>query len=195
MTRSRWLAAALCLASVAGEAAPRGASKTIAPPARFDGWVGVEPRRWPQDPLAPAKADAPPGPDAATCRDELARAGVEAVSADPPPAAIAACAIVEPVRLRAASTAQGTVRIAGEPLVACAFAARFGAYLREIAAPLAAGGAGAALAAVEAGGGYECRPRNRVAVAKISAHGQGLALDVAAFRLADGRRIAVVGAT
>ena len=36
---------------------------------------------------------------------------------------------------------------------------------------------------------FECRVRNRVAGAKISNHGKGIAIDLRAFTLADGRRI------
>lgn len=153
-------------------------------PSPLAGWQGVEPRRW------PAPIESPAGP----CLAALAGAGVDAVAAEAPAAPIVGCAVAEPVRLRAVTTAQGLVRIAGAPLVACKLAARLGAFAREVAAPLAQGGAGSSLVAIEAGGGYECRPRNRVPGAKLSAHGQGLALDAAAVRLADGRRLAVGGA-
>jgi hypothetical protein len=39
--------------------------------------------------------------------------------------------------------------------------------------------------------GYECRTRNRDPSSKLSAHGLGLALDIAAFELADRQRVRV----
>lgn len=187
MSFVRWMATAAILACAAAEAAPRPLTRGAEAGRRFEGWTGVEPRRWPAAPPLAAE-------EAPSCLAGLSREGVDAVAAPPSAAPIVECAVADAVRLRVVAAAHGPVRIAGEPVVACAFAIRFGAFVRELAAPLAQGGAGAALVAIEAGGGYECRPRNRVAGAKLSAHGKGLALDIAAFRLGDGRRIAV-GAT
>jgi len=154
---------------------------------RWEGWISIEPRRWPKAPEPPT-AVAPASP---ACLAGLAELGVEATAAEPPASGNAACLVEQPVRLKSIRAGAATVRIAGEPLVACAFAAQFGAFVREAAAPLARGATGAELQAIEAGGGYECRPRNRVPGAKISAHGRGLALDVAALTLSDGRRAAI----
>ena len=47
--------------------------------------------------------------------------------------------------------------------------------------------------AIRTGPGHECRGRNRQVGAKLSAHAQGLALDVAGFDFADGRSLQVAG--
>jgi hypothetical protein len=50
---------------------------------------------------------------------------------------------------------------------------------------------GAPLASVRTGPGFECRSRNRVAGAKPSAHGTGIAVDIAAFELSDKRVLSI----
>jgi hypothetical protein len=181
------------------EAAPR---QRRAKPTRFDGWVSVEPRRWPVGPrmdaagfpplppqrpadlgMAPA---APAAPPQEVCAERLAAQGI-VVQLGEVKEASAACSIDEPVHLKSV----GAVTIAGEPLVACALAETFGRFVRDVAAPLAKGATGSALKSVAVGGGFECRPRNHVAGAKPSAHGRGLAVDVMSLALADGRRISV----
>jgi hypothetical protein len=51
---------------------------------------------------------------------------------------------------------------------------------------------GAELEEIEIAASYHCRPRNNVRGAKLSQHGLANAIDVSAFHLDDGRRIAVV---
>lgn len=50
---------------------------------------------------------------------------------------------------------------------------------------------GSAVATVTVAASYSCRPRNNKRGAKMSEHGYGNALDIAAFTLADGRTISV----
>jgi hypothetical protein len=183
-------------ASCFADAAPR---KRKAKPSRFDGWVSVEPRRWPAEPRAQASGfpplppqrpadlgSAPAAPPKEVCVERLAAQGIVARPGEvKEPTAV--CHIDEPVHLMSV----GAVTIAGEPLVACAVADSFGRFVRDVAAPLAKGATGSALKSIAVGGGFECRPRNHVAGAKPSAHGQGLAIDVMSFALADGRHVAV----
>lgn len=182
-------------------AASRYAHRTSVPH-RFQGWVSVEPRRWPVDPaektvalplppVRPQAAPAGPLPPAAAsdCVASLAREGIVAAPAAEPPQAASgpACTVDEPVRL----TSVGPVHVAGEPLLSCAMAQVFGTFLRDLAVPLATGAQGSALRAVAVGGGFECRPRNHVAGAKPSAHGKGIAVDVLGFTFADGRTLSI----
>jgi hypothetical protein len=83
-------------------------------------------------------------------------------------------------------------RIEIEPraVLRCAMAESIAGWLREEVAPRAAK-LGSALRSIENYDSYECRSRNRVFGAKLSEHGKGNALDVRAFHLADGRRIAL----
>jgi hypothetical protein len=113
-----------------------------------------------------------------------------AVPAPPYPA----CKIADPVVLisvKSPAPSAKTILFPDRPLLSCAMAERLGKFSMEIAAPLAASAYGSAIASVSTGPGYECRPRNRQAGAKISSHGQGNAVDIAAMELADGRTISV----
>ena len=58
-------------------------------------------------------------------------------------------------------------------------------------APLGKAMLGATVVALDTGPGYYCRNVDRVSGAKVSPHGKGIAIDVSAILLADGRRIAV----
>ncbi|MEJ2432143.1 MAG: extensin family protein [Pseudolabrys sp.] len=64
------------------------------------------------------------------------------------------------------------------------------AWLRDAVAPALAG-KGAALTGLENYDSYECRTRNRIPGAKLSEHAHGDAIDVRAFSLAGGRRLAL----
>ncbi len=77
------------------------------------------------------------------------------------------------------------------PLVACEFATALADYVRLIVAPLGQAMLHAKVAAIETGPGYTCRTQDRIASAKISAHGHGLAVDFVAIALADKRRVLV----
>jgi hypothetical protein len=64
-------------------------------------------------------------------------------------------------------------------------------YVRLIVAPLGQAMLNAKVAAIETGPGYECRTQDRIAGAKISAHGHGLAVDLTAISFLDKRRVLV----
>ena len=104
----------------------------------------------------------------------------------------ARCTVVDAVKLTGLALPDGsTVTFPDAPTLACVTADRFAAYVRELLVPLAKGSYGAPVSKVWTGPGLECRSRDHVAGAKLSAHGQGLAVDIAQIGLADGRRIAV----
>jgi hypothetical protein len=46
---------------------------------------------------------------------------------------------------------------------------------------------------IDVAASYSCRPRNNVRGAKMSEHGYGNAIDIAAFTLEDGRKVSVLG--
>ena len=81
-------------------------------------------------------------------------------------------------------------RVAVEPpaVLNCAMAESLVGWLRDAAAPGVAK-LGSTLVAIENYNSYECRPRNRLPGAMLSAHAHGDAIDLRAFRLADGRRL------
>ena len=80
------------------------------------------------------------------------------------------------------------VTIAPPATLRCTMATAVAQWVRDDVAP-AAMKLGAALREIENLGSYECRGRDRVRGATLSEHGRANALDVHAFRLANGMRI------
>jgi hypothetical protein len=109
-----------------------------------------------------------------------------------PPVADGACAIPLPVRLRSLAIGADDIPLTGEPVLDCRLAERLADWLGNVVEPLARHHLGGGLAAVETGPGYVCRNRNNEAAGKLSEHAKGNALDIAAFALRDGRRVAVL---
>jgi hypothetical protein len=103
-----------------------------------------------------------------------------------------ACVIEIPVRLTSLklSDQEGEISFPDRPLLACEFAEQFGRWVRDLAAPLVQARL-APLKAVRTGPGFVCRNRNNQAGSKLSAHAVGLAVDIAAFQLANGEVISV----
>ena len=136
------------------------------------------------NPRQPAPDDACPG------RLAAGHVGAEPTTLGPQPDA--RCTVVQPVRLSDLTTADGLkVTFPDHPLIACETADAFTRYVRELLVPLAKGSYGLPVDAVWTGPGLECRSRDHIFGAKLSAHGQGLAIDIAQIKLADGRRIEV----
>jgi hypothetical protein len=148
----------------------------------------------PEAPI-PAKADAQPAAQALdTCLAGLKAAGFDVVAAEPPQVSNELCRIEVPVRLKAVPVPtkhETVVRLTQQPILACRFADRFGHWLGDLVAPLVAGIKGAGLKAVYTGPGFECRNRNRSATGKLSAHAEGLAIEVAGFELANGSTLQI----
>jgi hypothetical protein len=93
------------------------------------------------------------------------------------------------VSLEAVWLADGAhVDVKPAPVLTCGMATAFAGWLRDDVAPRVAMLA-SELHSVENYDDYECRSRNRVIGAKPSNHGNGIAIDVRSFTLADGRRI------
>lgn len=102
------------------------------------------------------------------------------------------CVVAAPTQLVDLKTADGaTVKFPDKPRLACVTADAFSAFVRDLLVPLAKGTYGSPVASVSTGPGLDCRSRDHIFGAKLSAHGQGLAVDIAEMRLADGRVIAV----
>ena len=132
------------------------------------------------------KATAPPAVTSArACLARLAAAGLNAAVAPPPPAEDPNCTITDPVRLDGFSGAAGSIALPDRPIVGCATAEVFAAFVTDLLVPLSRGTFGQPPVSIGTGPGFECRPRNGVRGAKLSVHGQGLALDIAQLRLAD----------
>ena len=151
----------------------------------------------PPELAAPGKppAEPPPAPKAdaaAACLAKLIASGASAEAAPAPAIPVEGCGIGAPVRLSSITVAGGdVVSLPDRPLLDCEFAAVLADYVRLIVAPLGRAMLNASVAAIETGPGYECRTQDRIAGAKISAHGHGLAVDFVAIAFADKRRILV----
>lgn len=124
------------------------------------------------------------------CQARLAVAGVRFTPVAAPDTQ-ADCAIDDPVRLDGMATDGGDVRWPDRPVVSCAFAGALADFSRSVAEPLARAMPSRTLAAFGTGPGFACRPRNRVEGGKMSAHGRGLAIDIAWFDFGGGRRESV----
>jgi hypothetical protein len=79
-------------------------------------------------------------------------------------------------------------------ILRCAMASALADWIRTDIAPLAAG-LGSAISDLDNFDSFECRGRNRIAGARLSEHGRANALDVRAFKLANGRSISLTDRT
>jgi hypothetical protein len=126
----------------------------------------------------------------AACLDRLA--AVAELTPEAPAVGNPACEAHDLVRFTALRLAGGE-RVALQPAatIRCALAEAIVGWVREDVAA-AARVRGTRPASLTVDTSYECRPRNRIAGAKMSEHGRGNAVDLRAVTLADGR---VVGLT
>jgi hypothetical protein len=154
----------------------------------------MPPAPQPQSPPIP-KADAPPAAsEADACLAGLRAAGFEIELAEPPRVTNQLCRIETPVRLKAVpvpARPEMVVRLTDQPVLACRFARPFGHWIGDLVAPLVAGIKATELKAVRTGPGFECRNRNGSATGKLSAHAEGLAIDIAGFELANGTTLRI----
>ena len=171
----------------AAETRPPESQGPETPPAA--GAAAPTPAPRPPDPASP---EAPPAPaEAEACFGRLRALGLQ-FSSEPAPAAPEGCGIALPVRLERLDLGAGDrLELPDRPLLACAFAETFALFARDLVAPLARSRFDKALRRLGTGPGFECRPRNRAAGARLSAHGRGIAIDIAWFGLADDSRVVV----
>lgn len=142
------------------------------------------------EPLVPLSELTEPPPAAqSTCGVSLAMLGVTAVALEE--IEEGQCGMSAPVEVAALDG--GAVDIAGQAIVNCAMAEAFAGFMEETVEPLAARMLNGTLTGVRVAAGYACRNRNNLADTKLSEHGKGNAIDIAAFEI-DGRWV-TVGAT
>jgi hypothetical protein len=101
------------------------------------------------------------------------------------------CELSGAIRLASVSTPFGEVSLVGKPVMLCSFGRQLSGWVREVAAPLTLGYTGQRLAEVETGSAFSCRSRYDKPGLVPSEHAKGDAVDIAAFVLADRRRIPV----
>jgi hypothetical protein len=165
----------------------------------FVAWASLRGR--PQDlPWSPLDLGRPPGlltarkltaltGDFPACRAALDRAGVQ-YNVLPPRDGEGQCGYVDGVRF----TAGGSRRIAYAPAglgVACPVAAALAAWEWNVVQPAARAMLGSRVTAIDHFGSYSCRRIYGRDAGTWSEHATADAIDIAGFRLADGRRITV----
>ena len=103
------------------------------------------------------------------------------------PGRLRGCGVAEPVRV----TAVAGVRLSTPAVMDCGTARALGAWVEGSVRP-AVGARGGGIEGLQVAAHYACRTRNNRPGAKISEHGRGRAIDIAALLLADGSRITVL---
>ena len=139
-------------------------------------------------PPPPARAERPAQrPDAAT-RQCLADLGRERVryKALPDRTFAGGCSALGAVQLLDIG-----VPVTNLGAMTCPLARQFGRWAREAVQPAASAWLGSRVVRIESFGTYSCRPVNGRAGGRLSEHGRANAVDVAAFLLADGRKVTV----
>lgn len=141
-------------------------------------------------PIRQSTATFTPRPEARQC---LAQLGATRASFTPLPDQYfgAGCSTLNTVRLASLQGDNAALALANLGPVACPLANTFAAWARFGVDRAARQFLGSPLVRIETMGSYSCR--NVAGSARRSAHATAEAIDVAAFVLADGRRITVLG--
>jgi len=148
---------------------------------------------------APAQTAKPgdqsvPAPQPSACRLALTDAIAIAPSI-PDVHGAGGCGGEELVRLEAIVLPdKRQVSVKPAAILRCAMASALADWIRTDIAPLTTS-LGSAVSDLDNFDSFECRGRNRIAGARLSEHGRANALDVRAFRLADGRSISLTDRT
>ncbi len=142
------------------------------------------------EPRAPPRPGPPPRlvqPDASArqCFGELAREGVR-FQALPDRHFQNGCSALGAVQLQDIGTP-----VTNLGAMTCPVARQFARWTREAVQPAASRFLGSPVARIETFGTYSCRSVNNRPGARLSEHASANAVDVAAFVLADGRRVTV----
>ena len=166
-------------------------------------WIGRDyVRKHPEQvPWTPLSLTDPVGPftraklagltsDTAQCRALLGVVEPAHRTATPRAASEPACAFDDATLL--APRNDDAVRFAPALTTACPVAAGLHLWLRETVQPAARARLGSPVARIETFGSYSCRRRYSRPDAPWSEHATGDAVDIAAFVLADGRRLSVL---
>ena len=100
------------------------------------------------------------------------------------------CGLTQP--FLAGALSQDRVQLDSVATLDCSMIAALDEWIERIVQPAAQARFGQSVAQIDTMGSYSCRGMNGQAGAKISEHAFGNALDIAGFRLADGRRLTIV---
>ena len=86
----------------------------------------------------------------------------------------------------------GSVRFSQDATMNCGMADPLKNWLEDVVQPTAQRSFGESVISVDVAASYSCRPRNNQRGAKMSEHGYGNAIDIAAFTLESGRKVTVL---
>ena len=100
------------------------------------------------------------------------------------------CGLTHPFKVSA--LANGAVSVAKAVTIDCSMIPALESWLTDVVQPNAQTRFGSPVAELEAFGGYSCRSVDNISGARLSEHAFGNAVDVAGFRLADGREVSIV---
>ena len=127
--------------------------------------------------------------DAAGCLAVLQRAQKAGyVRFSQPPPVSGSCPIPAPIRVQSF----GDVRLSSGFLASCSLALSTTMFVTQVVKPLAAAELGSPLARIDHLGSYACRNIYHRAQGRLSEHATADALDIAGFRLQNGRQINVL---
>jgi hypothetical protein len=85
----------------------------------------------------------------------------------------------------------GSVTFSQPAILNCGMAEPVYSWLEDVVQPTAQRSFGESIVSIDVAASYSCRPRNNRSGAKMSEHGFGNALDIAAFTLESGRKVTV----
>lgn len=100
------------------------------------------------------------------------------------------CGLTRPLRVAALS--DGAVAFNSAYTLDCPMVAALNEWVRDVVQPTAQARFGQRVVEIMSMGSYSCRGMNGIPGARISEHAFGNAIDIAGFRLADGRDISIV---
>ena len=109
----------------------------------------------------------------------------------PPLGGRGSCGLEHPFTISA--TGNGSVAFDPPGIMGCPMTAAIDRWVADSVQPAARTYFGTRVIAIKQIAAYGCRTRDNVAGAKLSEHAFGNALDVAGFRLADGRELTILG--
>jgi hypothetical protein len=135
-----------------------------------------------------------PAPQPSACRLALTEAIAIAPSI-PDIRGVNGCGGEDLVRLEAIVLPdKRQVSVKPAAILRCTMATALADWIRNDIAPLAVG-LGSTVSGLDNFDSYECRGRNRIAGARLSEHGRANAIDIRAFKLANGRSISLTDRT
>ena len=101
-----------------------------------------------------------------------------------------ACGVKKPFKVKA--LADGTITIGPTATMGCPMTAALERWMKDAVQPAALAWFGAPVSEIKQISDYSCRRRNNARKGKLSEHAFGNALDIAGFKLIDGRNVTVL---